>query len=101
MAQSLPGSIESTDLHSHMNMRIGIWISGAKYCSQISPAFAYELQMVDKEFGEGLGNARTDLVLIDRGGMNAHKYIEDVLLNHVVPFVPLIAYWQQFYIDGR
>jgi hypothetical protein len=57
--------------------------------------------MVDKEFGEGPGNARTDLVLIDRGGMNAHRYIEDILLNHVVPFVPLIAYWQQFYIEGR
>ncbi|KAH0815291.1 hypothetical protein GEV33_007501 [Tenebrio molitor] len=57
MAQSLPGSIESTDLHSHMNMRIGIWNSGAKYCSQISPAFVYELQMVDKEFGKGPGNA--------------------------------------------
>jgi hypothetical protein len=74
--------------------------------------------MVDKEFGEELGeryslcnivprlsfngdsimvwggisaNARTDLVLIDRGAINAHTYIEDVLLNHVVTFAPLIG----------
>jgi hypothetical protein len=82
----------------------------------MSPVFAYEVQMVDKEFGGKSGeryslcnivprlsfnggsitvwgsisaNARTDLGLIDRGAMNAHKYIEDFLQNHVVPFAPL------------
>jgi hypothetical protein len=82
----------------------------------MSPVFAYEVQMVDKEFGGKSGeryslcnivprlsfnggsitvwgsisaNARTDLGLIDRGAMNAHKYIKDFLQNHVVPFAPL------------
>ena len=40
----------------------------------------------------GISNAaRTDLVFVDNGAMNAHRYIEDVLGEHVIPFAPLIG----------
>ena len=35
--------------------------------------------------------ARTALVRIDRGRLTAHRYITDILEEHVVPFAPYIG----------
>lgn len=35
--------------------------------------------------------ARTDLVVFDRGSVNAQRYVEEVLQEHVVPFAPFIG----------
>lgn len=35
--------------------------------------------------------ARTDLVVFDRGSMNAQRYAEEVLQDHVIPFAPFIG----------
>lgn len=35
--------------------------------------------------------ARTDLVVFDRGSVNAQRYVEEVLQDHVVPFAPFIG----------
>ena len=35
--------------------------------------------------------ARTDLVVIDNGAMNADRYIRNILEEHVVPFAPYIG----------
>lgn len=35
--------------------------------------------------------ARTDLVIWERGAINAHRYIEDCLIPHVVPYAPFIG----------
>lgn len=36
-------------------------------------------------------NARTELVVFDRGSVNAHRYVEEVLADHVIPFAPFIS----------
>ena len=35
--------------------------------------------------------ARTELVFIENGSLNAHRYINEILINHVVPFAPFIG----------
>jgi hypothetical protein len=40
--------------------------------------------------GIGLG-ARTELVIVDRGTLNADRYITNILQDHVVPFAPHIG----------
>lgn len=36
-------------------------------------------------------NARTALVVFDRGSVNAHKYVTEVLEPDVIPFTPFIG----------
>lgn len=36
-------------------------------------------------------DARTELVLIQNGALTAHRYIEEVLIPHVIPFAPHIG----------
>lgn len=36
-------------------------------------------------------DARTELIFVDNGALNAHRYIEDILQEAVVPFGPLIG----------
>ena len=35
--------------------------------------------------------ARTELVCIDHGTLNSQRYIEEILMNHVMPFAPFIG----------
>ena len=35
--------------------------------------------------------ARTELVVVDRGTMNADRYVANILQEHVVPFAPFIG----------
>lgn len=35
--------------------------------------------------------ARTELVFVEHGSLTAHRYVEEILLEHVVPFAPFIG----------
>ena len=35
--------------------------------------------------------AQTELVFIENGSLNAHHYINEILMNHIVPFAPFIG----------